>query len=112
MKARMFHGRTVRGVAARLTIATALLSAAGVFGTVGAQAADAAVPDCSGGTCTETFTPTGSLQTLSVPTGVTSVVLTVKGGARGRSDLRDRPDRGDPLLLCGGHGRPGDLDLS
>jgi outer membrane protein OmpA-like peptidoglycan-associated protein len=80
MKARMFHGRMGRRDAARVTMATALLSAAGLFGTVGAQAANAAVPVCTGATCTVTFTPTGSLQTFSVPTEVTSLAITAQGG--------------------------------
>src|SRR5450755_3263310 len=49
---------------------------------LGAGAADAApAPVCSVETCTQTFTPTGRLQTFTVPAGVTSLAITAQGAA-------------------------------
>src|ERR1700744_2518099 len=61
-----------------------VLSGLGTFGIVGlgAGAADAApAPVCSVETCTQAFNPTGSLQTFTVPAGVTSLAITAQGAA-------------------------------
>jgi hypothetical protein len=81
MKLRVLRGRTGRCVAAKVTVAAGLISAAGLFTTVGAARAADPAPVCTGATCTVTFTPTGSLQTFSVPTEVTSLTITAMGGA-------------------------------
>jgi hypothetical protein len=60
----------------------ALASAGGVVGVVvpaGAQPP----PSCAGGTCTVTYSATGSVQYWDVPTAVTVVTITASGGSGG-----------------------------
>ena len=83
----MFRARVgVRGLraAAGVAFTTSLLTGFGIVGLVDAGVASAgtsASVACAMGTCTATFTATGSVQSFTVPAGVSSLMITVEGAA-------------------------------
>ncbi|WP_158614228.1 Ig-like domain-containing protein [Frondihabitans sp. PhB188] len=77
-----------------LTVAAALTL------TTGGIANAATGPTCVDGTCTVSFALTGAPETWIVPTGVTSITATVKGGAGGAQSAGAR----DPEPTAGGAG--------
>jgi hypothetical protein len=76
---------------ARLAVAGVLAVGGLAGGWLAAAPANAAVqdPSCSGGSCTVTFTTSGTGQSFTVPTGASSLSVTLYGGTGG---IGDDPD--------------------
>ena len=76
--------RAALSLTASLALAARGLAALAVTGAA-ASALAAVAPSCSGGTCTVTYTTPGTGQSFTVPSGVSSVSVTLYGGKGGTS---------------------------
>ena len=88
----MRPARHRRAASLALALATPVAASLAVL-TLGVSPAEAApTPSCTDASvCTVTFGATGSLQTWTVPTGVSSVQATVDGAAGGSGTLDGFP---------------------
>ena len=93
--------RRGRRRAARLAATVAAAGAAGA-GMLAAAPQALAAPSCSAGTCTVSFTAPGTGAAFTVPAGVSSLSVTLYGGAGGGTSFGGQnvagrgPARGSP----------------